>query len=104
MVYKTARRIVIAVIGGTVLLLGLVMAVPGVLGPGFLVIPLGLSILATEFVWARVWLQKFRAGAANIGNRFRRKRSATPLPAPCEPADRPAPSAPERPALTHPDA
>lgn len=53
--YRQARRIVIFVIGSTVLLIGIVMIVGP--GPAFVVIPLGLAILATEFVWARKWLE-----------------------------------------------
>ena len=29
-------------------------------GPAFIVIPLGLAILAVEFAWARRWLRKAR--------------------------------------------
>jgi hypothetical protein len=59
------RRVIVAVIGGTVLLIGIaLMVLPG---PAFLVIPLGLAILATEFVWARRWLKKARA-FVTIGN------------------------------------
>jgi uncharacterized protein (TIGR02611 family) len=50
-VWKQARRIVIAVIGTTVLLIGIAMMV--LPGPGTIVIPIGLAILATEFVWAK---------------------------------------------------
>ena len=53
--YRQARRVVIFVIGSTVLLIGIVMIVGP--GPAFVVIPLGLAILATEFVWARKWLE-----------------------------------------------
>ena len=53
------RRAIIGVIGGTVLLIGLVaVLLPGV--PAIVVIPLGLLILATEFVWARRWLHRVR--------------------------------------------
>jgi tellurite resistance protein TerC len=52
------RRVIVAVIGGTVLLIGLALLV--LPGPAILVIPLGLAILATEFVWARRWLRKAR--------------------------------------------
>jgi len=48
---KQARRVSVALIGFTVVLLGLVMIVTP--GPGWLVILLGLSILSAEFVWAR---------------------------------------------------
>ena len=57
--YKAARRIVVAVVGLTVVLLGLVMLVTP--GPGLVVIPLGLAILSIEFAWARNWLRRVRA-------------------------------------------
>ena len=49
--FKTTKRLVVAVIGGTVVLLGVVMIVAP--GPAIIVIPVGLAILATEFLWAR---------------------------------------------------
>jgi tellurite resistance protein TerC len=58
-VLKRARRVVIAVIGGTVLLAGGAMIV--LPGPAVIVIPVGLAILATEFVWARRLLERVRA-------------------------------------------
>ena len=57
--YKLARRIAVAVIGGTVVLVGVIMLVTP--GPAFVVIPLGLAILAVEFAWARRWLNKLKA-------------------------------------------
>jgi tellurite resistance protein TerC len=56
--YRLARRIVIGVIGGTVVLAGIVMLVTP--GPALLVIPLGLTILAAEFAWARHWLKRLK--------------------------------------------
>lgn len=52
------RRLIIGVIGGTVLLLGVAMVV--LPGPAIIVIPLGLAILGTEFIWARRLLRKSR--------------------------------------------
>ena len=52
------RRVIIAVIGGTILLIGVAMIV--LPGPAVIVVPLGLAVLATEFVWARRWLRKAR--------------------------------------------
>jgi len=52
------KRGVIAVVGGTVLALGIALIV--LPGPAFLVIPAGLAILAIEFAWARRWLRKAR--------------------------------------------
>ncbi len=52
--YRTVRqvkRLFIAVIGATILAIGLVMVV--LPGPAIVVIPIGLGILATEFIWAR---------------------------------------------------
>lgn len=60
--WKWPRRIVVCVVGGTVLLFGLVlMFTPG---PALIVIPIGLGILGLEFVWARRWMLKLsrRAG------------------------------------------
>ncbi len=56
--YQSGRRIVIAIVGTTVLLLGVVMLVTP--GPAIIVIPAGLAILGLEFAWARHWLQKLR--------------------------------------------
>ena len=56
--FRFAKRIVVAVVGGTVTLIGVALLV--LPGPAFIVIPIGLSILATEFVWARRYLRKAR--------------------------------------------
>ena len=55
---RQAKRLVVLVVGATVLLLGLVLLfLPG---PGLITIVLGLSILASECVWARQILKHFR--------------------------------------------
>jgi|SRR5687768_16645873 len=56
---KFLKRIVVAILGFTVLLLGVVMII--LPGPAFIIIPLGLAILATEFVWAQRLLTKAKA-------------------------------------------
>ena len=53
------RKLVIAIVGGSVVLVGIALLV--LPGPAILVIPLGLAILATEFLWARRWLKRARA-------------------------------------------
>lgn len=53
------KRILVAIVGFTVLLVGVAMIV--LPGPAFIVIPLGLAILATEFVWAHKLLEKAKA-------------------------------------------
>jgi tellurite resistance protein TerC len=65
---RAAKRIVIAVVGGTVTLLGIALIV--LPGPAFIVIPIGLSILATEFLWARRWLQKIRQMATRLKSKI----------------------------------
>ncbi len=64
-----ARRLVVFVVGGTVLLFGIALIV--LPGPAFVVIPMGLGILSIEFVWARVWLQKLRQTAEAAAQRVR---------------------------------
>lgn len=53
------KRAVVAVIGFTVLFVGIAMMI--LPGPAVLVIPLGLAILATEFLWAQRLLERARA-------------------------------------------
>lgn len=55
---RRLKRIIIAVIGFTVLLIGIAMIV--LPGPAVLVIPAGLAILATEFVWAGRLLKRLK--------------------------------------------
>jgi uncharacterized protein (TIGR02611 family) len=55
---KQIKRLIIAVIGFTVLAIGVAMMV--LPGPAFIIIPLGLGILATEFIWARSLLRKVK--------------------------------------------
>jgi hypothetical protein len=50
------RKVIVAVIGGTVVLIGLVLLV--LPGPALIVIPIGLVILASEFAWARHVLRR----------------------------------------------
>ena len=50
---KHNRRIVVAVMGGTLLALGIVLIV--LPARGFLVLSTGLAILAVGFLWARRW-------------------------------------------------
>ena len=56
---KKVKRVLVALVGGTVLALGIALVV--LPGPAFLVIPAGLAILALEFAWARRWLSNARA-------------------------------------------
>jgi tellurite resistance protein TerC len=65
--YTWARRCTIALIGGTIVLIGVLMIVfPG---PAFIVIPAGLAILGIEFACARRWLKQLRTTGTQVINR-----------------------------------
>lgn len=55
---RLLRRILIFMLGMGVLIIGVVMIIAP--GPAVLIIPLGLAILATEFVWARRLLTRVK--------------------------------------------
>ena len=74
--YRTARRVVIGVIGGTVVAVGTAMLV--LPGPAFIVIPAGLAILSVEFAFARRWLKAIREQSQNAVDRL---RGSPPKPA-----------------------
>jgi hypothetical protein len=81
--WKNAKRLVIAVIGGTVLLIGIIgIVIPPL--PAIIFVPLGLAILGTEFLWARRLLTKVRARTPG----FRRSRPKATL---CVPSSNPRP-------------
>lgn len=61
--YKLAKRIAIAVIGVSVLAVGIVMIITP--GPALVLIPVGLAILGLEFAWARLWLRRLREGISS---------------------------------------
>lgn len=67
--YRTARRIVIGVIGTSVVLIGVALTV--LPGPAFIVIPAGLAILSIEFAFARRWLKTLRDGSRSAVKRVR---------------------------------
>ena len=69
------RKLVYSVLGITVLLIGIVMIV--LPGPAFIVIPIGLLILAGEYAWAR---RIIRRGRVFVGRRFQRRKVARTAP------------------------
>lgn len=75
--YKLARPIAVAIIGSTILAVGILMLV--LPGPAIVLIPVGLAILSIEFAWARLWLKRVRErmsarNAENLGVRVERHR------------------------------
>lgn len=69
------RKLIVAVIGSTVVLFGLALIV--LPGPAVIVVPLGLALLATEFAWAR---RLIRRGGVVWGKarRWRRRPKTNP--------------------------
>lgn len=66
--YKLIRRILVLLVGFTVLLLGAVMLVTP--GPGLAAILAGLGILATEVIWARKVLNRLKDETGNFTRGF----------------------------------
>lgn len=56
--WRQARRVAVGVVGTTILLFGLILLL--LPGPAFVVIPIGLAVLSTEFVWAKRLLRRVR--------------------------------------------
>ena len=64
---KQLKKIIVAILGFTVLVLGIILIVTP--GPATLVIPVGLTILASEFVWAEKLLGKFKSKLKKFSQR-----------------------------------
>lgn len=77
-VFKTlqqTRRVLRIVAGFTLLAFGIVLLVGP--GPGWLVILLGLGLLAVDFVWARRLLDRLKAEGARVRNFVFRRQPRT---------------------------
>lgn len=66
------RRLIVLLVGGTLLVIGVVMLV--LPGPAIVFIPLGLAILATEFRWARNWLTATRQWIRSRLKKYSRRK------------------------------
>jgi tellurite resistance protein TerC len=56
--YRGAKKVVVAMVGTTLILIGAAMIV--LPGPALVVIPIGLGVLSLEFDFARRWLRAVR--------------------------------------------
>jgi tellurite resistance protein TerC len=72
--YAFAKRVVVTIVGFTVLAIGVAMLV--LPGPAFVVIPVGLGILGLEFAWARRWLVKVRAKSEELARAALQRNAA----------------------------
>jgi hypothetical protein len=71
---RPVKKILILIIGGTILLIGIVMMIAP--GPAFIVIPLGLAVLAIEFAFARRWLKQLKKTALAAKDRIQGNNKA----------------------------
>ena len=62
---STVRKIVIGILGASVLLIGALMIL--LPGPAIVVIPAGLAILASEFGWAKMLLKRMKKKLEHLG-------------------------------------
>jgi len=62
--YKQIRRLSIFLIGISIVLIGCILFFTP--GPAVVVIPIGLAVLATEFIWAKKLLKKFKETTSNL--------------------------------------
>ncbi|MBL0063066.1 MAG: PGPGW domain-containing protein [bacterium] len=76
--FAAALKLVRTILGFSVLALGVLMIV--LPGPAVVVIPIGLAILASEYAWARRYLNKFKEGGEKLGSIFFRKKEQPPTP------------------------
>jgi uncharacterized protein (TIGR02611 family) len=73
---RTLRWILVTVIGGTFLLLGLIMLVTP--GPGIVFIFLGVSVLALEIEWARELHKQGMQGLERIFRKVKERFGSKP--------------------------
>ena len=76
--FAAALKLVRTILGFSVLALGVLMIV--LPGPAVVVIPIGLAILASEYAWARRYLNKFKEGGEKLGSIFFRKKNQPATP------------------------
>ncbi|MCA9169340.1 MAG: PGPGW domain-containing protein [Planctomycetales bacterium] len=100
MTIRQARRVVVLVVGLTVVAIGIAMLV--LPGPAVVVIPLGLGVLALEFTWAKRWLGHLRNLAKRQVVSLEKSRGGRPASQPIEaaPADEPRGTSSDRQAGT----
>ena len=73
-VIEHGKKIVRIVSGCSLLVVGIALSLPGIPGPGIAVVILGLSVLSTDFEFARRWMTRLKTGD--------RKSVALPILAP----------------------
>jgi uncharacterized protein (TIGR02611 family) len=78
-IQRSGKRIAVSIVGFAVLLAGIVLLV--LPGPGWLLIFVGLSILATQYVWAERLLKTAKRKAEQAKDAVLRKKNPSEPPA-----------------------
>jgi hypothetical protein len=73
--WASGRKLIVAVIGSTVILLG--VALIFLPGPAIVVIPLGLGILSLEFAWAKRAVRELQNGSRAAVDKLRMNGAQT---------------------------
>lgn len=73
---QQTKRFFKILMGFTLLAAGLIMLVTP--GPGWLIIGLGLAVLAAEYVWARRLLDRLKEHGVRLRDSIRPSRNLTP--------------------------
>jgi uncharacterized protein (TIGR02611 family) len=66
------RKVLRIALGFLVLIVGIILAIPGVPGPGIAVMIVGLMILSDHFHWARRMLDWAKKKAEQVREKIRR--------------------------------
>ena len=70
--HPVVRRVVVAIVGGVLLLVGIALLV--LPGPGVIVILAGIAVLSLEFEWAERLVARIRAVVEPLLARIKRRR------------------------------
>lgn len=66
LVYSYLKKLIIFLVGISIVLIGCILFFSPF--PAIIIIPLGLALLATEFIWAKKLLKKFRETVLTVSN------------------------------------
>ena len=69
--HPVVRRVVVAIVGGVLLLVGIALLV--LPGPGVIVILAGIAVLSLEFEWAERLVARIRAVIASVTSRWKKR-------------------------------
>jgi uncharacterized protein (TIGR02611 family) len=72
------KRVLRITSGVALCVVGLILMIPGVPGPGFVLVFLGLSVLAIDFVWAHRLKTHLKTQSGRIMDKIRRPKKPAP--------------------------